>query len=736
MISRVLRQLAFDIHIRMLRAIGIPLDQVAAFDAAGELVWMESRDPQKHRAMSDAHAALLRGRGSGAADRCFLQAELANGSHTYGCCVVDDADGHLLDIVFTTKAPARLDDHQAGQIEHAMTAVGSSIRNEYQLNKELESMASELAERYEELNLVFQADTSFHSIHNGFESLRLLVRDTVEFLDVGIAALVLPSKDLEIYDQREEISASGIPHLLFKIRRHLFGRMEAAPASVVVNNEQDRLRAGLPVDVPYKLVVAPVDSGSSTVVGMLIIANPSDREDFSNSHRNLIDVMARKITKVLQANFDTLTGMENGFSFEWVVDQALLQARSRGLQHALLHIDIDRTNVVNDISGRAAGDEVVRRVAKAIAASVRSHDSVARIGGDKFGVLLETCPLDVAAKLAQKISQQVEAMDFTWKDVKHSLSVSIGVAPITSESESVATVLSSAEVARVAAKERGRNRIQVYEQNDIELMRRRGEFRWVERIQAALREDRFVLFAQTIDPLTAAEASPHLEVLVRMLGDEGEIILPEQFIAAAEHYHLMPLLDQWVIRKAVEDLRDTSRQVGFAPMSLAVNLSGQSLSDERLRALVIDELYALGELASCLCFEITESAAIGNLTEAQDFIAEARRFGCRFSLDDFGSGLSSFAYLQKFDIDYLKIDGAFVRRIANDPIAASMVSAINQIGQVMGLKTIAEFAENSAIVDELIRIGVDHAQGYHFGRPRPLGELLQEQIRTVRAASG
>jgi EAL domain-containing protein (putative c-di-GMP-specific phosphodiesterase class I) len=198
----------------------------------------------------------------------------------------------------------------------------------------------------------------------------------------------------------------------------------------------------------------------------------------------------------------------------------------------------------------------------------------------------------------------------------------------------------------------------------------------------------------------------------------------------------MPLLDQWVIRKAVEALRDTSRQVGFAPMSLAVNLSGQSLSDERLRALVIDELYALGELASCLCFEITESAAIGNLTEAQDFIAEARRFGCRFSLDDFGSGLSSFAYLQKFDIDYLKIDGAFVRRIANDPIAASMVSAINQIGQVMGLKTIAEFAENSAIVDELIRIGVDHAQGYHFGRPRPLGELLQEQIRTVRAASG
>jgi EAL domain-containing protein (putative c-di-GMP-specific phosphodiesterase class I) len=291
-------------------------------------------------------------------------------------------------------------------------------------------------------------------------------------------------------------------------------------------------------------------------------------------------------------------------------------------------------------------------------------------------------------------------------------------------------------VACAAAKEKGRNRIQVYEHNNVDLLRRRGEFRWVSRIQSALHDGRFVLHAQRIQPLRADPGPPHYEVLVRMLDEHGEPVPPGSFMPAAEHYHLMPAIDRWVVQRVIADLSAAAKRPGGAPLQLSVNLSGQSLSDDQVRARTCELLQGLGPLARNLCFEITESAVIANMDQALEFIAALKAVGCRCSLDDFGSGLSSFAYLQRFDVDFLKIDGSFVRRLGEDRVAEAMVSAINQVGQVMGLSTVAEFVENGVIHQRLRALGVDYGQGYHYHRPEPLRHVLRGLTLSPRAVHG
>jgi Amt family ammonium transporter len=301
----------------------------------------------------------------------------------------------------------------------------------------------------------------------------------------------------------------------------------------------------------------------------------------------------------------------------------------------------------------------------------------------------------------------------------------------------VTSILGAVSVARDAAKQTGRNRVHVYEQADIDLLRRRGEFQWVGKIQSALTAGRFDLFAQPITPLVAEDRVPHFEVLVRMRDDHGQLVPPAKFLPAAEHYQLMPGIDRWVVGKAVDRLLATSELCGDEPpMRLSVNISGQSLSDEPFMAFLGEQLERLDAKAGHLCFDISESAVVASTNDALAFIKVVKDPGCRVSLDNVGSGLSSFASLQKIDVDYLKIDGAYVRHVDTDREAATMVSAINQVGHALGLQTIAEFAENGKIVSKISEIGVDFAQGYHFGRPQPLGELVGRLTQTRFAVNG
>jgi len=427
-----------------------------------------------------------------------------------------------------------------------------------------------------------------------------------------------------------------------------------------------------------------------------------------------------------QATHDRLTGLINRTEFEQQLDNAIRQARQTSVEHALLYLDLDQFKVVNDTCGHVAGDELLRQLANLLGQQVRSADTLARLGGDEFGVLLKRCQIPKAMSIAHVLRETIKDFRFAWDNKTFEIGVSIGVVPITSSSGSRNELLSAADIACYAAKDLGRNRVHLYEQNDNELALRHKEMRWVSRITKALQEDRFVLYRQIITPLLDPSGSNlHQEILVRMLDENGKLVPPGAFIPAAERYNLMPAIDRWVIRTlfaAIDGMYDPAAAGG--PV-FTINLSGTSVNEEGFMSFIHDQFRRFDINPANICFEITETSAIANLSHASEFIRETKEMGCLFALDDFGSGLSSFGYLKNLPVDYLKIDGQFVKDLVEDPIDEAMVRSINDIGHVMGMQTIAEFVENEAILRRLTDIGVDYAQGYGIAMPEPLSLLTR-----------
>lgn len=428
---------------------------------------------------------------------------------------------------------------------------------------------------------------------------------------------------------------------------------------------------------------------------------------------------ARALSQQLrfQAAHDALTGLVNRREFENRLERALKSAEGGRAEHALCYLDLDQFKIINDTCGHVAGDELLRRLGRVLAQQVRSQDTLARLGGDEFGVLLENCSMHVAERVADALRLSIEDFRFGWQKQVFGIGVSIGVVPIRGRGQTVSSILSAADAACYAAKDHGRNRIHLYHEEDVELARRHGEMKWVTRIQAALEEHRFELARQPIVSLsTFGEEDTHYELLLRMRDEDGNVVMPEAFLPAAERYNLSAKLDRWVVREAFRMLTrdpDHLRKLFLC----SINLSGVSLADEDFLIYVTTELASTGLPPDKVCFEITETAAIANLSEAMRFIEVLRRVGCRFALDDFGSGLSSFAYLKSLPVDFLKIDGVFVKDIVEDPIDRELVRSINEIGHVMGKRTIAEFVESEGILAALGEIGVDYAQGFELGKP-------------------
>jgi diguanylate cyclase (GGDEF)-like protein/PAS domain S-box-containing protein len=432
--------------------------------------------------------------------------------------------------------------------------------------------------------------------------------------------------------------------------------------------------------------------------------------------------MARQLSH--QASHDPLTHLINRREFEIRLKHALDSAHSDNKNHALCYLDLDQFKVVNDTCGHIAGDELLKQLGAQLQARVRDTDTLARLGGDEFGVLLEGCPLNKAREIADVLRQTVKEFRFVWEDNTFEIGVSIGMVPITENSGTLSEVLSAADAACYVAKDLGRNRVHVYQPDDKEMARRHGEMQWVSRITRAFEEERFALYYQTILPLVGDDGeSPWGELLLRMTDESGNIVPPMAFIPAAERYNLMPTLDRWVIRSGFRTLGPSGSAASRTMGRININISGQSLSDEHFLDFVIEQLEQHGIEPSLICFEITETAAIANRAKALNFISELRRRGCKFALDDFGSGLSSFAYLKNLPVDYLKIDGHFVRGIVDDPISDAMVESVNHIGHVMGIKTIAEFVEDDKVLQRLRERGVDYAQGYWISEPSPITEI-------------
>jgi diguanylate cyclase (GGDEF)-like protein len=438
-------------------------------------------------------------------------------------------------------------------------------------------------------------------------------------------------------------------------------------------------------------------------------------------------IQERELQKQLsyQASHDSLTGLINRFEFENHLKRALDSVVAEDATHAMLYIDLDQFKIVNDTCGHVAGDELLRQLSTVLQQKIRSSDILVRLGGDEFGVLLVNCTPEHTISVANELLNTVQEFRFVWEDKSFVIGASIGVVQVDKDSGNLANIMSAADTACYSAKDAGRNRVHVFRKNDAVIVDRYGEMQWVARINDALENDSFQLFCQQIIPVGNTDACPLglIEILVRMKDEKGKLIPPGAFIPAAERYNLMTSLDRWVVKTTFEWL-DRNSHITEQLGKCSINLSGQSISDARFLDYLLDLLTESAVPAGKICFEITETAAITNLSEATGFISRLKGIGCSFALDDFGSGLSSFAYLKNLPVDYLKIDGSFVKDIVEDPIDEAMVRSINEIGHVMGKETIAEFVENEQILEKLYEIGVDYAQGFGIDKPKPLDQFL------------
>jgi diguanylate cyclase (GGDEF)-like protein/PAS domain S-box-containing protein len=423
-----------------------------------------------------------------------------------------------------------------------------------------------------------------------------------------------------------------------------------------------------------------------------------------------------------QASHDALTDLINRREFERRAERLLTTTKHEKSEHALCYLDLDQFKVVNDTCGHSAGDRMLSQLSSILKETVRHHDTLARLGGDEFGVLIEHCMLDDAHKVALTLQQAIQNYQFSWEGHSFKVGVSIGLVPITETTLNLGDLLKNADAACYMAKDLGRNRIHVYHDEDSEIAQRQGEMQWVTRINHALEENRFCLYAQTIAPLSSS-TNEHYELLVRMIDEQGNIIPPGAFLPAAERYDLISKLDHWVIDQALTLLANNSNFLNKIDF-ISINLSGPSMTNPEILSFITRRLKESEVPSEKICFEVTETAAITHLNRATEFITTLKEFGCRFALDDFGSGLSSFGYLKNLPVDFLKIDGIFVKNIIDDAIDRAMVKSINEIGHVMGMETIAEFVENDEIKGMLREIGVNFAQGYGIAKPIPFEELL------------
>jgi len=413
---------------------------------------------------------------------------------------------------------------------------------------------------------------------------------------------------------------------------------------------------------------------------------------------------------------------------------ALDTVTTQGRQHVVMFLDLDQFKIVNDTCGHAAGDRLLRQVSTLLKQRVRDSDSLARLGGDEFGVLLENCPMQDAIRIADELRRCIADFRFVNGDRSFSIGASIGAVQVADGTLNLTEVLSAADAACYMAKEKGRNRIQYYRPHDSDVFLRRGEMEWASRLQRALEDGRFILYSQKI--ISVAGAAPlenHHELLVRMLDDHGRIVLPMAFIPAAERYSLMPLIDQWVIQNAFATISSLGARIG----TYAINVSGTSIADERFLEFVREQFRRYLMPPRSICFELTETAAIANFDKAARFFGEMKSLGCLFSLDDFGAGMSSFGYLKHLPVDFIKIDGSFVKNVAYDQVDRATVQAINDVGHVMGKKTIGEFVDGEMGLVALREMGVDFAQGDWIARPVPFVAPSAAPGRTppVRAAA-
>ena len=605
------------------------------------------------------------------------------------------------------------------------------------LRPALECLQRELAAQYSigdlqrnllvrdrDLELLLGAATDEAEDSDATDDFAKLLQSCVDHLGCSVGALLIPDKNIAVCRTGKGTPPRVGADLLTRTHRYLIGWTQLNRQTMVSNRP---LGSGPLAGLPFKLLSCPVMHGAQRVLGVLVLFKPEAASDFDLRQVRIVELLARRVAFILLNAYDPSTGLLTRPAFEKRVQSVLTLEALRGC-NCVIYVDVDRLHVLNENLGMHVGDEVIVRVAEAIRRNLSPRMLAARISGDRFALFLPDTAIGTAQDIAESLRARLETLGMVEGNQTVEVTASLGVAGISDGKHPLSHALASAEIACKAAKDRGRNRVEIYEDADQSIVRRYTDIALVGAVRQALLEERFQMEAQMIVPLNAACSAPKYELLLRMTDLKGESITPEKFLSAAERYQLAPSIDRWVVRKVISMLRPLAASLVERKANFAINISGQSLGDQDFAAFLENELRECGLPLQLLSFEVTETAAVANIVRAESLIRRLRELGCNVALDDFGRGLSSLTYLKALPVTHLKIDGTFVRDVVGDERSQAMLSAIVQLARAMSLQTVAECVESDEIRALTARLGVEFGQGFSIGKPMPLEHVLNALV--------
>ena len=615
-----------------------------------------------------------------------------------------------------------------GVLAPAVDVIGEALHLNHEIarNNDLADAAAK------ELKVVYEIDEKIHGLSRSHAGLAQLVGQSGRFLNISYSVLLIPSKRIRVsatHSSWKNVDRKALDRYLIDT---LLPKIEGKRSPVVF--EMPAIEGSTVADDGYQTLISPLTNQAGNVEGMLAQLGRMNDLPFDSSNRRFMSHIVRKVEYVIEQSFDARTGLMNRAGFEAQLHESWKTVESSDSCHQLLYIDLDNLQLVNDTFGREAGDKVIMTFARIIEQDLPKSAVVSRLTGDDFCILLTDSDDDDAMTHARAIRKRSEALRYLEGDKSLQVTISIGIARFSKESGGEGKALTTSRLACEAAKDHGRDRIEVYDRDNTSIVQRHDDMYLVAEIQQALDGDEFQLMAQPITALNSSRNDPRYEILLRMKDQEGNSIPTSALFSAAERYQLMPQIDRWVISATLARLSLSSGPITKQNALFSINLSGQSLSDDDIFEFIEDELRESGVRAESIGFEVTESAAVSNLSKAQNFIDALHERGCHISLDDFGAGLSSFAYLKNFNVDTLKIDGSFIRDITDNRISESMVAAITQVAKVMELDTVAEYVEHKKTRDLIAKLGVDYAQGHAIGKPVPLDNVLASLSKRKKSA--
>ncbi len=577
-----------------------------------------------------------------------------------------------------------------------------------------------LTQRAEDLEWLLEITSSAKGASDDRSMMQELMIAATERLGGSLGVLAIPEKRLRIEHEHRPLHASVLRSVWEDIRQHLLSWAYRHNRLLMLNGTR---RLGGKVACT-KILAVPVVRGAGRVHGVMAFLNPLDGADFESRHVFFARHLGRQTAYLVDNQFDLMTGLYTRGGMEQMYGGSAEGASPRN--RSVVYVDVDHMHVVNELHGFEAGNELIVRIAELLSPPLLPDTALsARISGDRFAVVLPESDSAAAVQIAKRVQAAAARLSIGPEQIAADVSVSCGVAEFASPTQGLARAVAAAEFACKTAKNRGRNRIELYASEDDSVIRRHDDAVAVGELRSALRADRLLLYAQRITPLQNPNLPDGYEILLRIRGEDGALLAPGPYIGAAHRYQLLPTVDRWVIQRAFQTLRPFRRTLRDRRISISINVSGQSLCDEVFADYFKAQFRAANLPADCITVEITEEAATTDIAQANSMIGQLKALGCRFALDDFGIGSNSLASLKNLRISRVKIDGSFVRDVRTDRSSFATVRAIVELANELSMDTVAEYVETDAIADEMCRLGVDYAQGYAFGKPEPLDDVLR-----------